>query len=88
MSARTLAIVWLGAGAIVWNGVFDLYVAEGAREYLQVVAEAHAGFRAERPMADIMMWWQHEGAVAASLWAAFVVGVGWATIWLRGRHRA
>ncbi len=88
MSARALAIVWLVAGIIVWNGVFDLYVAEGAREYLQVTAEAHAGFGAARPMSEIMTWWKREGVVAASAWAAFVVGLGWATIWLRGRHRA
>lgn len=85
MTPRVLALAWVAIGVVVWNVIFDRYVAEGAREYLQVVAEVRAGYGVERTMLDIMTWWTRTGAVEASIWATFVVAAGWATIWLARR---
>lgn len=85
MSARALALAWMAVGLVLWNGVFDLYISQGTREYLQIAADVRAGDGVERSMADVMGWWTRQGALAASGWAALVVGAGWATIWIR-RH--
>lgn len=81
----TLAALWLVAGVAVWNGVFDLYVSRGAREYGQKAAEADLGLGPRVTMAGVMAGATHDGLVAASLWAAVIVACGWVTIWAAGR---
>jgi hypothetical protein len=80
MRRGVVLVIWLAIGVAVWNGFYDLYVSRGAREYLQLVAEAELG-RGERPsMAAVMAANSQAGLVAASLWAALVVGAGWLTV--------
>ncbi len=50
----SLLVMWLIVGVAVWNGVYDLYVSRGAREYLQLAAEAELGRRPVPVMADVM----------------------------------
>lgn len=83
MSDRALVLMWIVIGVVVWNGVFDLYVSEGTREYLQIVAEVRAGYGVERTVTDVMNWWKNAGAMAATGWAAFIVGAGLLTVWLK-----
>lgn len=85
MSARALALAWVAVGVVLWNGIFDLHISQGTREYLQIAAEVKAGYGVERSMGDVMGWWTRQGALAASGWMAFIVGAGWTTIWI-GRH--
>lgn len=85
MAARAVAILWLVVGALLWNGVFDLYVSRGVREYLQLRAEADHAARPEPSMADVMSRATRMGAVAASLWAGAIVACGWLTIAVTGR---
>lgn len=82
MSAKALMLMWLIVGVLVWNGVFDLYVEQGAREYLQIIAEVKAGYGTERTIDDVMTWWQRRGAAAASGWTILVTGAGFVTIWI------
>lgn len=82
MTRRVLLLLWLAVAGLVWNVVFDLYVSRGAREYLQMAAEAELG-RAETPsMFHVMAWTQQRGARAASRWALVVLVAGGATVWL------
>lgn len=82
---RALVALWIIVGIAVWNGVFDLYVSRGAREYGQKAAEADLGLAPHVTMADVMNNARHDGLVAASLWAVTVAGCGLATIWLAAR---
>ena len=84
---RALVALWFVVGVAVWNGIFDLYVSRGAREYGQKAAEADLGLGPRVTMADVMNHAQQDGAVAASLWAAVLGGCGWATTWLASRAR-
>lgn len=87
MRARLLAVVWLGLGAALWLGIFDLYVSRGSREYGDEHGKFELHLIAEEPqMITVMDRAKHNGVVAASSWAAIVVGLGWATIWI-GRPR-
>jgi hypothetical protein len=79
---RVLFVAWLGVGAAVWNGFFDLYVSRGAREYLQKRAEFDAGLTPgpAPAMAVIMTAARRDGLVAASAWAVLVTGLGLVTL--------
>jgi hypothetical protein len=73
-------ILWLVVAGALWNGVFDLYVSRGAREYLQRQAEFELGRGPEPAMAAVMAHAQRDGVIAASLWAAVILGAGTATV--------
>jgi hypothetical protein len=88
MRSRVLVVLWALIGAAVWCGFFDLYVARGTRWYLQLHAEYELHVVAEEPsMAAMMERAKRDGAIAATLWAALVVGAGWTTVWLKGGSR-
>jgi hypothetical protein len=80
-----LVALWIVVGVAVWNGVFDLYVSRGAREYGQKAAEADLGLGPRVTMAGVMAGATHDGLVAASLWAVAIVICGWLTVWIAGR---
>jgi hypothetical protein len=80
-----LVALWIVIGVAVWNGVFDLYVSRGAREYGQKAAEADLGLGPRVTMAGVMAGATHDGLVAASLWAVAIVVCGWLTVWIAGR---
>ncbi len=54
MTRRTIAVLWLVVGIALWNGIFDLYVSRGAREYLQLRAESELGLVPPPSMAVVM----------------------------------
>lgn len=82
MTVRAVAVLWLVLGVAVWNGFFDLYVSRGAREYGQLRVEHERDRQPEPDMAAIMSRAQHDGVIAASMWALLIVGAGWGTMWL------
>ncbi len=82
MSTRALLLLWLVVAVLVWNGVFDLYVSSGSREYLQMAAEAELGRGSTPAMRDVMVWTSRRGAMAATGWALLVFGAGCATVFL------
>ena len=89
MRARTLVILWLALGVALWCGVFDIYVSRGATDYLRAQAEYELTRHSDPPpMAVVMGRAKRAGGLAATLWAGAVVGLGWATIRLRGGARA
>ena len=87
MTRRTLAALWLVAGLALWNGIFDLYVSRGAREYLQLRAESELGLVPQPSMAVVMARAERMGLIAATLWAGAVVACGWITIRLASKSR-
>lgn len=87
MSRRALVGLWVVVAVLVWNTVFDLYVSRGAREYLQMAAEADLGRGPVPAMRDVMDWTSRRGALAATRWALLVFGAGCVTIVLSGRDR-
>jgi hypothetical protein len=88
VTRRTLAVLWLVVGVLLWNGIFDLYIGRGVREYLHLRAEFELGVGPEPSMAAVMARAQRRGAAAASIWAAGVAACGWLTIVLASRSRA
>jgi hypothetical protein len=82
-SSRVLLLLWLVLGVSLWNAIFDLYVSRGAREFLQLRAEADLGLVPAPSMADVMRRTRNDGLWAASFWALVVMGAGVVTLYLR-----
>lgn len=72
--------LWVFVALIVWNGVFDLLVTRGVKEYLYREAEHEAGRGPEVTMKAIMGQTIGDAALTASLWALFVAAGGAATV--------
>lgn len=79
-------VLWLVLGGAVWNGFFDLYVSRGAREYLQLSAEAELGRRPTPSMNEVMGSNKHAGAVASTYWMLLIVAAGWGTTYFVSRR--
>lgn len=88
MTRRTLAVLWLVVGIALWNGIFDLYVSRGAREYLQLRAESELGLVPAPSMTEVMARAERMGLIAATLWAGAVGAIGWLTIRLASRPQS
>ena len=88
MSRRAAAAaIWLVVAATVWMGFFELYVSRGAREYLQLKAEAELGRVAQPSMNEVMAKARADGAAMATIWAGLVLGGGIAGMYLSGPRR-
>ena len=87
MTRRTIAFLWLVVGIALWNGIFDLYVSRGAREYLQLQAQSELGIVPQPSMAIVMARAERMGFIAATLWATAVVVGSWITIRLVSESR-
>lgn len=86
MSSRLLVALWLVIGVVVWNVIFDLYVSRGAREYLQLNAEARLAGEQLPSMDSIMRDSRNRGAVAATRWGLIVFCAGCTTVYVRRRR--
>ena len=88
MTRRAAAIaIWVIVTAAVWMGFFELYVSRGAREYLQLKAEAELGRAAQPSMNEVMGRARADGALMASVWAGIVLAGGFAAARVSGTRR-
>ena len=78
---RQAALLWLAAGVVVWNGIYDLLLTRGVKEYLFRHALHEAGGGPFVPMARIMEQTVGDAVWISSIWAALIVAAGWLTIW-------
>jgi hypothetical protein len=77
---RWLVGLWLAIGVVVWNGIFDLLLTRGVKEYLFRQA-AHDLGRGERfTMRQIMDQTIADAVLTASFWALAIAGAGLLTV--------
>lgn len=78
---RTAAILWLLLGVVVWNGLYDLLLTRGIKDYLlqQALHEAGRG-PASMPLALAMDITVRDAVWIATLWASIIVGAGLLTV--------
>lgn len=80
---RVLTLVWLGLGALVWNGVFDLWMTSETRQYLLREAMFELGRGAQPVLTVAMAEAARGGAIRATLWTCAIVSAGLLTLRLR-----
>lgn len=72
---------------LVWNGVFDLHVSRGEKQYLIEEARHRLGERPPPSMSGIMADTVRDGARQATWWAAVVFGLNLAASYAAARRR-
>jgi hypothetical protein len=84
---RRLAVVlWIVVTVLLWNGVYDMIMVRGVKEYLFRAALYAAGRGPETPIAQVMDVAVHEAVWIATLWASIVMLAGMCTIRLVERR--
>ena len=78
--------LWMVLGFSLWNAILDLYVSRGAREFLELRAEADLGLVPAPSMTEVMRRTRNDGLLAATFWAVLVTGAGVVTVVLAGKR--
>jgi hypothetical protein len=77
--ARQAAAVWIGIAVVVWNGLYDLRISLGVRDYLLKTALHEAGRGPSVIMSEAMRGTVIDAVLVASLWATIILIAGLAT---------
>jgi hypothetical protein len=86
-SRRRLAVMlWIAVTMLLWNGIYDMIMVRGVKEYLFRAALHAAGRGPETPIAQVMDVAVYEAVWIATLWASVVLLAGMFTIRLVERR--
>jgi hypothetical protein len=77
---RLAVILWIVLAVVVWNGLYDLRITLGVRDYLMKEALHAAGRGPMVVMSDAMRGTVRDAALVASLWATIILLAGLGTI--------
>ena len=77
---RALVVLWLVMAVLIWNGVYDMTLGEGIKEYLfrSVLHEAGRGPRVS--VAGVLDPFVFDAVWVATFWASIVTLAGLVTI--------
>ena len=77
---RILVGVWLAAGVAVWNGVYDMTLGVGIKEYLFRSALHEAGRGPHMSIPAVLDPFVFDAVWVSTFWASLVVLLGLLTI--------
>jgi len=78
---RIAVALWVVIAAVVWNGLYDLRITLGVRDYLLKIALHEAGRApAALTMSDAMHATVMDAVLVASLWASIILIAGLGTV--------
>lgn len=77
---RILVGIWLAAGVGLWNGVYDMTLGVGIKEYLFRSALYEAGRGPRMTIAAVLDPFVFDALWVATFWASLVVLLGLLTI--------
>jgi hypothetical protein len=84
--ARRLAIaLWLAMAVVVWNGLYDLRITLGVRDYLMKQALHDAGRGPEVTISSAMHETVRDAVRVATLWGVIILGAGLGTVTIVSR---
>jgi hypothetical protein len=82
---RVAVGLWAVVAVVVWNGVYDMTVTRGVKEYLFRTALHEAGRGPRMSMAAVMDVAVHDAVWIATLWTSVILLAGLCTIRLVAR---
>ena len=82
---RALVGLWVVLGIALWNGVYDMTLGEGIKEYLFRSALHDAGRGPQLPIATVLDPFIFDAIWVSTFWASVVVLAGLITIRLARR---
>jgi hypothetical protein len=77
---RIAVAVWIVLAVALWNGIFEMMVVRGVKEYLFRAAQHEAGRRPFTPIADVMDPAIFQATWVATLWTSIVLFAAFVTI--------
>jgi hypothetical protein len=77
---RIAVAIWLILTAVAWNGIYDLLLTRGVKEYLFRAALHEAGRGPLVPMAEVMDATVRDAVWVSTLWAGVLLLSGLVTI--------
>ncbi|MGH9373958.1 MAG: hypothetical protein ACRD15_20785 [Vicinamibacterales bacterium] len=80
--------VWVGIAVVVWNGLYDLRITLGVRDYLLKTALHEAGRGPAVVMSEAMHATVIDAILVASLWGTIILIAGLATVRMLARSVA
>ena len=84
--ARRLAIaLWVAMAVVVWNGLYDLRITLGVRDYLMKQALHDAGRGPAVTISDAMHETVRDAVRVATLWGGIILGAGLLTVTMMNR---
>jgi hypothetical protein len=79
--SRRLAYgVWIVLAVVIWNGLYDLRITLGVRDYLLQQALHEAGRGPAVAISDAMRDTVRDAVAVATLWAAIILAAGLWTV--------
>ena len=86
--ARRLAIaLWIAMAVVVWNGLYDLRITLGVRDYLMKQALYDAGRGPAVTISDAMHETVRDAIKVATLWSLIILGAGLGSVTMVSRAR-
>jgi hypothetical protein len=85
---RTAVGVWIVLTLVVWNGVYDLLLTRGIKDYVLRNALHEAGRGPEVSMTALLDLTVTEAFWVSTLWASVILFAGLWTVRLLSRHGA
>jgi hypothetical protein len=79
-SERLAVALWTGLAVVAWNGLYDLRISLGVREYLLETALHEAGRGQAVVLAEAMRLTVRDAVLVASLWAGIILIAGLGTV--------
>jgi len=79
-SRRVAIALWVAMAIVVWNGLYDLRITLGVRDYLLQQALHEAGRGPAVLLSDAMHETVRDAVLVASLWASIVLAAGLGTV--------
>lgn len=77
---RLLVLAWLGLGIALWNGIYDMTLGEGIKEYLFRSALHEAGRGPRVSIAAVLDPFVFDALWVSTFWASLVLLAGLLTI--------
>jgi hypothetical protein len=77
---RIALAVWIVLGAALWNGIFEMLVVRGVKEYLFRAALFDAGRGPQIPIAEVMDPAIYNATWVATLWTSVILLAAFMTI--------
>jgi hypothetical protein len=85
---RILVGVWIVVAIVLWNGVYDMTLGEGIKEYLFRSALHDAGRGPQVTIASVLDPFLFDALWVSTFWASVVMLAGLVTIWMLRHHGA
>jgi hypothetical protein len=80
LAERLPVAIWLVVALVVWNGIYDVLLTRGVKEYLFRWALHEAGRGPRIPMSQIMEVTVRDAVWVSTLWASILLLAGLVTI--------